>query len=625
VSRGGRRASLPDAQWRPPERMITGSGGTAVRFIEETGRSSKVFVFGKMPVDPAMQQWLARVFANRAGARSSVKRLKTAQSMFAVLGMFAAVLSESATPVRGPQDLTAAHIAAFRLRHAAKKSGWGYLKQLQSILREDPELPREVLVAMLTAPRPGRSREEAPGGVEAYTGAEMQVIMTALRHDIRAARDRIRDGRALLARYRTDPEGLGADDQHAGWVLDAFEATGKMPRHPCGTPAASVARAGGVARLASRLCLTLQEMTAFAVLLTALTGENFGTVATWPAVCHRPDGRPGVSDEDGGVALIEQVKPRRGPEREHMVAPLEDLPAGLREVPSGDADGQLFRSPLRLYLLLAELTEVSRRHGGHKSVFSAFTPYPGRHGGPPWVEGAGAHHVRRWASAHGFPAPGPGDNPLPAVSVRRLRQTVIEHARRPVSHTRATMNDHYLRRSRDVREDSRRVVGAALRDEVSKARAVQQVPVFTAEFLARAALHPEDAAAEAGLEVQALKQLLAGEQDTVLAACAGHLASPYADPGQPCTASFLVCLGCPNARALPHHLPVQLAAAERIAQLRGHLEPAIWAARWEPRLRQLGDILGAYTAAEKDQARNQLSGAQCQLLDQLFDGKWDLR
>jgi hypothetical protein len=49
------------------------------------------------------------------------------------------------------------------------------------------------------------------------------------------------------------------------------------------------------------------------------------------------------------------------------------------------------------------------------------------------------------------------------VHVGRIRQTVIEHRRQPVAHTRQTMNDHYLRRSRAVEHDSRTVVGATLR------------------------------------------------------------------------------------------------------------------------------------------------------------------
>jgi hypothetical protein len=48
-------------------------------------------------------------------------------------------------------------------------------------------------------------------------------------------------------------------------------------------------------------------------MLTAVTGENCGTAAAWPAASFRLDG--GV----GEVALIEASKPRRGPDREHMV------------------------------------------------------------------------------------------------------------------------------------------------------------------------------------------------------------------------------------------------------------------------------------------------------------------
>lgn len=76
---------------------------------------------------------------------------------------------------------------------------------------------------------------------------------------------------------------------------------------------------------------------------------------------------------------------------------------------------------------------------------------------------------------------------------------------------------------------------------------------------------------------------------------------------------------------LPHQLPIQLAAADRIAQLRGHLHPQLWRVRYEPRLRQLRDILQVYTPAERAQARDRVTDRQNRLLDELFDGKWDLR
>ena len=616
---------MPPGGWKAPERLLSDGDGMLVRFIEQSGAKSKVFDFGTLPVEPDMQRWLARVFAGRTGSRAALTRLKTAEHLFAVTRWFAALLAESTRPIPGPHDLTAAHITAFRVRYASLRSGHAYLETLRTLLRDAPDLPLDVKAAILSgqAPRPDQS---APEGTVAYRDDEMQIIMSALRRDVRCARDRIRAGQDLLARYRTGQSGLSADEEFAASLLDVLDRTGDLPREArSGQPKASTRKAGGIAFLGAQLCLTIHEATAFALLLTALTSENFGTVAAWPAASYRPDG--GLAGAGGGgVALVEQVKPRRGPEREHMVAALEDLPPALQQVLASDGDGRLFRSPLRLYLLAAELTEVSRRHGGHTSLFSAFTAYPGRYSSSRWVAGLDDHHVKRWAKARGFPnrliAEGTGQ---PPVDVRRLRQTMIEQRRRPVSHSRLTMNDHYLMRSRNVREDSRRVVGAALRSEVDKARAAQWIPVFTADFLARAHRDLAGAAAEAGLEPQQLKQLMAGDQDTLLASCTDHLAGPHTEPGSPCTASFLECLDCENARALPHQLPVQIAAVDRISAMRGNLEPALWRVRFEPRLRQLHDVLGAYTPAEREQARTQVDDRHHTMIDELLDGKWDLR
>ena len=591
-----------------------------MRFIEENGGRSKVYDFGRLPVEPGLARWLAGVFANRTGPRSGVKRIATAESLFLVVRLFAEVVADSAKPVCGPQELTAAHVTAFRMRHAALRSGWQYLVTLRSALRDAPEVPGEVRAALLSARRPDRGRDE-PAGIVAYRDDEAQLIMSALRRDVRVARDRIRAGRDLLTRFRSGQLEAGSEQERTGRLLEVFDRSGDVPRYRNGVVLAEVRRAGGVAGLGSRLCLTLHEVTAFALLLTALTGQNFGTVASWPVAHYRPDGGRGAAE----VALVEQVKPRRGPEREHMVVALEDIPASLAQAMNAEGDDRLFRSPLRVYQLLIELTEVSRRHGGHTSPFSAFTPYPGRFAGSRWVQGLAAHHVRRWARDRGFPAgQSAGEAGVAAVSVRRLRQTVIEQRRRPVAHTRRTMNDHYLMRSGTVREDSRRVVGAALREQVDTARAAGAVAVFTTAFLARARQDP-GVAGEVGLQPQTLTRLMAGEQDTPLASCTDHLHGPHTEPGTPCTASFLACLDCQNARALPHQLPAQIAAADRIGRLRPNVDPSLWTTRYQPRLAQLADILAAYTPAERDQARTQITTHQQRLVDELLDGKWDLR
>lgn len=617
--RGGQRALLPDTGWEPPLRLQ--ADGTSVRFIEESGGRERTFDFAAVDAAPEIRRWLARVLARRAGARSGTKRASTAGNHYMILRFFAAVLSGADPRVRVPADISPAHIASFAGRYAGLKSQGSYLTVLRSLLRDDPEISEETRAAVLEA-RGLRPVHDGAAKDPSYSPGDWQLITTAMRADIRAARDRIREGRALLERFRRGAA-LAKSDRAVAMLLDGFDRNGSFPRYASGDQTSEVKSAGGITALAARLCLTLREVTAFALLMTAVTGENFGTVAAWPAVSFRPDGdRPGSP----AVALVEAVKPRRGPDREHMVTGLEDLPPGLAGLASDDdGEARLFRSPLRLYKLLVDLTSLARRHGGFPGAFGAYVSWPGRYGGSPWSCGLKAHHVKRWAREHGFPGAGAAGPGSPAVDVRRIRQTVIEHKRRPVAHTRATMNDQYLSLSPDIRSDSRQVVAGALLGEVAKAREHFRVPVWTPGFTDRAAEDPALASAEAGLEPEALKRLLAGEQDTPLASCADHRAGPASPPGTPCRLSFLDCLDCVNARALPHQLPVQVAAADKIAVLRPRLDPAIWQARWEPRLQQLAAITAAYTPAEREQARQAITARQQQMIDDLLEGRWDLR
>ncbi|MFI6357359.1 hypothetical protein ACIBJF_33045 [Streptomyces sp. NPDC050743] len=199
------------------------------------------------------------------------------------------------------------------------------------------------------------------------------------------------------------------------------------------------------------------------------------------------------------------------------------------------------------------------------AAFGAYHAVAGP-GGTRWRSRPQSFHVSAWARANGFPAGGAdvAEGGLPPLNVRWLRNAALVRARRPVAHTRATMNDQYLMRSDQVVRESRTVVAQALRGEVDKARARLAVPVFTAGFVARARLDPAAAAQETGLTPAAVEALVAGHSDTVLTGCVDHTAGPHAKAGAPCPASFLTCLSCPNARALPHQVPVQVAAADHL-------------------------------------------------------------
>lgn len=617
-SRGGRRASQPDNAWRPVTPLRP--DGVSVLFIEESGGRSRVFDFGRLPVPEQIARWCARVLSNRFGARSAVKHVTTPGNLYGMLRMFALSLADSPVPVSSPADITAGHVEAFLAAKAHLASYGSYLSGLRTLLRFDGELPPAARAALFEARLPDRSQVVKDSG---YGDEEFQAIMTVVRGDVRRARDRIVAGRRFLADYRGGLLAPDGRDAARGRLLDVFERTGEWPQAADGYSYNLLNRVGGLGRLAGQLCLTLDELSAFCLLLTALTGENYGTIARWPVAHYRPDG----GDERFGIALLEQDKPRRGPEREHMVRPLEDLPPSLAELfEVGDADHRLLRSPLRVYLLLLDLSDLARRLSGLISPFCAFNALPGRLG-EQWCEGAPGHRLKRWARRHGFPTVTgrPGTPGLPPLDVDRIRQTVTERRRRPVSHQRSTMNDVYLRRDRDVQEQSRIVVADALRAEVGKARRHQAVPVLSAALVELARTHPAQAAAQARLEPTNLKQLLAGEQDSVLVGCVDHHSGPYTDPGQPCTASFLACLDCENARALPRQLPVQIAAHDHLAALRQHQDPQTWQARYRTRLAQLDEIVGHYSAAEVERARAAVTATERRLVEELVDGRWDLR
>lgn len=336
-SRGGQRAALPDPAWQPPDRLITDGGTVAVRFVEETGGRSRVFDFAGMPVEPGMRRWLAEVFARQAGARSPVKRLRTAKARYHLIGQFAASLAEADPAPAGPAELTAAHLEAFRDRYAGQRTQHDQVKRLRTLLRDEQQLPGPARAALFGPRLPPRPPCEP---FAAYLDAEWRQIMTALRHDVRSARDRVRSGRDLLARYRAAAIPEGSEQGQLAVLLDVFDRTGDVPRTACGDPLRAVYRAGGLRAVARMLCLDRFEVTAFCLLLTALTGENFGTVTAWPAVACRPGG---TGTDEPGVALVEAVKPRRGPEREHMVTAVEDVPPALAAVldEPGEEPGRL--------------------------------------------------------------------------------------------------------------------------------------------------------------------------------------------------------------------------------------------------------------------------------------------
>ncbi|MDT5230787.1 MAG: hypothetical protein QOI39_1287 [Mycobacterium sp.] len=132
-------------------------------------------------------------------------------------------------------------------------------------------------------------------------------------------------------------------------------------------------------------------------------------------------------------------------------------------------------------------------------------------------------------------------------------------------------------------------------------------------------------AAEINVAPTVLVDLMAGGLDTVLGGCIDFLGGPHAAHGQPCAASFLMCLSCPCARATPAHLPVIVAVHDRLQDKANQMTPLRWAQRFAGPVAQLTDVLNRYPTTAVEDARAQISPEQRDLVERFLRRSLDVR
>jgi hypothetical protein len=191
-----------------------------------------------------------------------------------VVRWFAGFLGEfGAPPVAGPAEVTAAHIKHLWLRHGTDRER---LMRLRVLLRDDTELATPAAQVLFGRRLPPAPSEPVAGS---YNEQEQQVIMTALRRDIRQARDRIRAGQALLADYRAGQLTPGTTAHVHGGLLDVVDRTGDLPRRGGDNHLTHVvARNGGALGLCTQL-----KLHGFAISERFLLGEPNASTAVQPS------------------------------------------------------------------------------------------------------------------------------------------------------------------------------------------------------------------------------------------------------------------------------------------------------------------------------------------------------
>lgn len=385
---------------------------------------------------------------------------------------------------------------------------------------------------------------------------------------------------------------------------------------------------GRVRDIVGWLHLTHEEVTAAAVLFGVMTGQNPETILTMTTAHHRADGGTGL-----GTAIVGLRKPHRQ-SRAYMDVALTEVPdwISIPDQPTPLSTRDTLHTPFGLYVLPHDLTAGARHFtGGNRLLVAYMVSGGGRSGkGRGWrplptnntpISTLG----RTWnllsdeTDENGQPLP------IQPPTLETLRMTYIELHQKPVAHTERTAATRYLVRNRGNINEYRKVIAETLNSEVAKARARSTIAVMTVEQVAHARDNAEQVAAELELDPVVLKRMLAGELDTVLAACTSNDNGPYTPPGEACRASFLLCLDCECARALPRHLPLQVLVHDRLAQRRDQMDTLHWATRFAGPHAQLVDLLDQHDTAAVQDARASAGPAEHALADRLLNRELDIR
>ncbi|MBC2644416.1 MULTISPECIES: hypothetical protein [unclassified Rhodococcus (in: high G+C Gram-positive bacteria)] len=348
-----------------------------------------------------------------------------------------------------------------------------------------------------------------------------------------------------------------------------------------------LAALGGLApeKTWGRLFLSRGEVFAAAVLLVASESWN-------KSVLHRmriPEHDPAVADAVD-VFTVQLDKPRRPVRLRHTSTNLVDSGAG--------SPGRLLRQVIEATAPARETLAVLGRPTDRLLVYR--TACPSRRG-----------------QEFGFGIAKSLTVGTESVSLRRLRRTVQVLIRKePAQNTSEVHDTVYMLRDPAGREAASETIARGLTDAAEHAHligAMRLVLGGDADALVELSDDPELAAA-----------IQRGDLDTATAACTDFTHSPHTDPGLPCTASFLLCLACPNAVATRRHLPRLVHLHDGMTELHAVLDTAVWEQQWQQHFQRISTLLDTHTtAAERSDARTRITDADRTTIDRLLRRTFD--
>ncbi|WP_239396370.1 hypothetical protein [Frankia sp. CiP3] len=580
------RAVLPQAGYRRPASLDP--TGLVVSVWAENGGVEGVFDFTPLPGSVALRQALAAAFDSKSGPGGPWRARATCATAHKYVAEFMRWLDTQDRP-QTAADLTAAVWNRWRMALPATAQARRRLTVVRLLTVEVRGLPPETRAALAR-----RMPKRAPSKEVTYTYQEYTAIRATAAAIFTRALARLRANREHLRRWHAGEFAEPDGDWLIGAALDHLERTGDVPLINVGRGTRAVRipfeRALGGRRSVQtwgRLYLTRTEAFAAAVLLVASESWNRSVLDEMRV----PDHDPAVGDEVD-IYRVNIHKRRRPVRLRHTTNNLLDHGPG---------------SPGRLMGQIIEATGTGRRT----------LALLGRPTDRLLVYRLNRHDRDGDLFQLGVPQQVRLDTEPGLVSLRRLRRTVQVLIRKePAQNSQRTHESVYVLPDPATRTEATATIVQGLSDAVEHATVIATMRMMLGD--------DTDTLIELSDDPELAAALQRGELDTATGACTDLTNSPFTPAGLPCTASFLLCLACPNAVATRRHLPRLVHLHDAMTELRAVVDADVWELDWRVHFTRLSALLGTHTtAAEQAAARGQLTAADRARIAALLHRKLD--
>ncbi len=583
----GRPAVLPPPDHTRPQPLAP--HGLLVHHYNTHGRV-RDYDFTTLAIAQPLQRSLAALFARRCVPETWAAH-SSSGAVWRHLMRFTRFLADQPESIRDLDDLTVAVVKRWR-NSVAMLNDKRVFTEVAFLLHEDPRLQSGPVADELV-----RRLRPAKSNTQSYSREEFHDIKVAARRTVRAALTRIEHNAQQLHRWR---QGMFSDKSRewlVGHALSVLVDTGSMPEYTMKDPRTS---AGGTRVLAKkywgplggrtaevtwqRLFLSRLEAAALAVLMMAEYGWNLSVIDRLAV----PRAAPDAGDDGRPTYGVQLEKPRRGAGRHHESRNLTD--------DGGASAGRLITQALQATrfarALVEQLAPGTDRLIVWRTGNRGWTRVHGDRHPPvgPFRFGVSSLSAAEWAQTQG----------LTGSPFLRGRRTVVALGRRePTQHSEQTYQRNYALVDKRVQADAVEVIASGAEDALSRA----EKTVLVAELR---------------------DNPVAGDVETATADCADPNSSPFTTSSENgCTASFLMCLACPNAHVHPGHHRRLAHLHHALTNLRSVLAPEVWRRDWADHYARLQDLktrLGEPTWA---QALSQLTDTDRGLVDHLLHGVLD--